>query len=117
MLREADRAIWRVPAVYTFFAIHARARGPGRGLTVAYLRGRSPTPAARLKPPLVSGVLSPWRVAAEPSGAAKAENKAIANQSPLRRLSLESDSKERLRVSNWIVQRLYNDAVKKTVKL
>jgi len=29
----------------------------------------------------------------------------------------ESDSKERLRVSNWIVQRLYNDAVKKTVEL
>ena len=29
----------------------------------------------------------------------------------------ESDSKERLRVSNWIVQRLYNYAVKKTVEL
>src|ERR1700693_3088691 len=29
----------------------------------------------------------------------------------------ESDSKERLRVSNWIVQRLYNFAVKKTVEL
>jgi hypothetical protein len=29
----------------------------------------------------------------------------------------ESDSKERLRVSNWIVQRLYHYAVKKTVEL
>ena len=29
----------------------------------------------------------------------------------------ESDSKERLRVSNWIVQRLYNYAVQKTVEL
>ena len=29
----------------------------------------------------------------------------------------ESDSKERLRVSNWIVQRLYNYTVKKTVEL
>ena len=29
----------------------------------------------------------------------------------------ESDSKERLRVSNWIVQRLYNYAVKITVEL
>jgi hypothetical protein len=28
----------------------------------------------------------------------------------------ESDSNERLRVSNWIVQRLYDDAVKKTVE-
>jgi hypothetical protein len=61
----------------------------------------------------------PWRVGAEESGAAKAENKAIANQSPLLKLGLyeESDSKERLRVSNWIVQRLYNYAVKKTVEL
>jgi hypothetical protein len=65
----------------------------------------------------VSGVLSLWRVGAEQSGAAR--NKAIANQSPLRRLSLRRVrySKERLRVSNWIVQRLYNYAVKKTVEL
>ena len=44
--------------------------------------------------------------------------RAIADQSPLLNLVYEeSDSKERLRVSNWIVQRLYNDAVKKTVEL
>jgi hypothetical protein len=29
----------------------------------------------------------------------------------------ESDPKERLRVSNWIVQRLNDDAVKETVEL
>ena len=47
----------------------------------------------------------------------KRKTRAIANQSPLLKLSEESDSKERLRVSNWIVQRLYNYAVKKTVEL
>ena len=36
---------------------------------------------------------------------------------PCSRVYEESDSKERLRVSNWIVQRLYNYAVKKTVEL
>jgi hypothetical protein len=45
-------------------------------------------------------------------------NKATANQPPLLKLFYkESDSNERLRVSNWIVQRLYDDAVKKTVEL
>ena len=58
-----------------------------------------------------------WRVGAEQAGAAKTGIKAIANQSPLLKLYEESDSKERLRVSNWIVQRLYNYAVKKTVEL
>jgi hypothetical protein len=43
---------------------------------------------------------------------------ATANQPPLLKLFYkESDSNERLRVSNWIVQRLYDDAVKKTVEL
>ena len=46
------------------------------------------------------------------------KNKATANQPPLLKLFYkESDSNERLRVSNWIVQRLYNYAVKKTVEL
>ena len=45
-------------------------------------------------------------------------NKAIADQPPLLKLFYkESDSNERLRVSNWIVQRLYDYAVKKTVEL
>jgi hypothetical protein len=46
-------------------------------------------------------------------------NKATADQSPFAQaLSTKSPiPKERLRVSNWIVQRLYNYAVKKTVEL
>jgi hypothetical protein len=44
--------------------------------------------------------------------------KATADQPPLLKLFYkESDSNERLRVSNWIVQRLYDYAVKKTVEL
>ena len=46
------------------------------------------------------------------------KNKAAADQPP--RLELfykESDSNERLRVGDWIVQRLYDYAVKKTVEL
>src|SRR5450756_2961924 len=44
-------------------------------------------------------------------------NKAAANQPPLLKLFYkESDSNERLRVSNWIVQRLNYYAVKKTVE-
>ena len=45
------------------------------------------------------------------------ENKATANQSPCLKLYEESDPNERLSVSDWIVQRLYDDAVKKTVEL
>jgi hypothetical protein len=45
------------------------------------------------------------------------ENKATANQSPWLELYEESDSKERLSVSNWIVQGLYDDAVKEIVEL
>jgi hypothetical protein len=46
------------------------------------------------------------------------ENKATAKQPPLLKLSYkESVSNERLRVSNWIVQGLYDYAVKKTVEL
>ena len=41
----------------------------------------------------------------------------VANRPCSSFVSEESDSKERLRVSNWIVQRLYNYAVKKTVEL
>ena len=44
-------------------------------------------------------------------------NKAIADQPPLLNLSTKShDSNERLRVSNWIVQKLNYYAVKKTVE-
>ena len=45
-------------------------------------------------------------------------NKATANQSPCKALSSKSPiPKERLRVSNWIVQGLYDYAVSKTVEL
>ena len=44
-------------------------------------------------------------------------NKAIADQPPLLNLSTKShNSNERLRVSNWIVQRLNYYAVKKTIE-
>ena len=46
------------------------------------------------------------------------ENKAIADQPPLLKPFYdESDSNERLRVSNWIVQGLYDYAVKEAVEL
>ena len=45
------------------------------------------------------------------------ENKATANQSPCLKLYEESDPKERLSVGNWIVHRLYDDAVKEIVEL
>ena len=53
-----------------------------------------------------------------PTGAAPiSKNKATADESPLLRLSnVEPYPKERLRVSNWIVQRLYNYAVNETVE-
>ena len=61
------------------------------------------------------------RVCDGPTGAAptgKNKNKATADQSPLLRLVyVEPYPKERLRVSNWIVQRLYNYAVNETVEL
>jgi hypothetical protein len=44
-------------------------------------------------------------------------NKATGIQSPWLKLYEESDSKERLSVSNWIVHRLYDDAVKEIVEL
>ena len=61
----------------------------------------------------------PSRGGAEDSGAAQRikGNKAIADQPPLLNLSTKShDSNERLRVSNWIVQRLNYYAVKKTIE-
>ena len=65
-------------------------------------------------------VFIPWRVVAEnPARRNSRKQGAIANQSPLRHAqSTKSlDSKERLRVGNWIMQRLYDYAVEKTVKL
>jgi len=44
-------------------------------------------------------------------------NKAAANQSPCLKLYEEPDSKGRLSVGSWVVQILYDDAVKETVEL
>jgi hypothetical protein len=63
----------------------------------------------------------PWRAVAEESGAAQLaikRNKAIADQPPLLKpFYKESGPNGRLRVSNWIVQRLNYYAIKKTIEL
>ena len=67
---------------------------------------------------LVLYPLIPWRVGAEESGAAKYENKAIANQSPLLKLSLRRVRFQRTSTRQQLdcAKTLY-DAVKKTVEL
>src|SRR5437667_484335 len=53
-----------------------------------------------------------------PKNLARRKTRRLLTNRPCSSLVYEgSDSKERLRVSNWIVQRLYNYAVKKTVEL
>src|SRR5258708_6884180 len=61
----------------------------------------------------------PWRVGAEGiwRGEDRKTRRLLTNRPRSSLVYEESDSKERLRVSNWIVQRLYNYAVKKTVEL
>ena len=100
---------------------HPYAR-EGQAVVGPLLRGRSPTRSVAPKQPGGSGVLlsgiSGSRVGAEQSGAAKRKTRRLLTNRPCSSLVYEeSDSKERLRVSNWIVQRLYNYAVKKTVEL
>ena len=60
-----------------------------------------------------------WRVGAEGiwRGEDRKTRRLLTNRPCSSLVYEESDSKERLRVSNWIVQRLYNYAVKKTVEL
>ena len=61
--------------------------------------------------------LIPW-AAWVPNNLARRKTRRLLTNRPCSSLVYEeSDSKERLRVSNWIVQRLYNYAVKKTVEL
>jgi hypothetical protein len=66
---------------------------------------------------LLSGF--PGRVGAEEirRGVSGKQGRLLTNRPCASLVYEESDSKERLRVSNWIVQRLYNYAVKKTVEL
>ena len=99
---------------------HARARGPGRGLpaatgSLANEIGRAKTAEGSRAcfSPASLGAWVPkiWR------GVSGKQGRLLTNRTCSSLVYEESDSKERLRVSNWIVQRLYHDAVKKTVKL
>ena len=128
---RGDRAGWAVPRrvvmiywfrrprFYPFYHPYARARArpwSARCYGVARQRDRSRQNSTGVSGVLLSGI-SGSRVVPKNLARRKRKTRAIANQSPLLKLSEESDSKERLRVSNWIVQRLYNYAVKKTVEL
>src|SRR5450755_4305158 len=90
---------------------HPYAR-EGQAVVCPLLRGRSPTRSVAPKQHrglgraslrhfgLARGCRRIWRGVSEKQG--------DCYQSPLLKLSEESDSKERISVSNWIVQRLYN---------
>src|SRR3981189_2453492 len=126
-----DRAAWAVPRRRSYDLLVSaaplcpplsalRARGPGRGLPVA--TGSLANEIGRAK----TAPGSPARFSPASLGAWVPKNLARRKRKTRRLLTNrpcsslvyeESDSKERLRVSNWIVQRLYNYAVKKTVEL
>src|SRR6202022_3587831 len=126
--RRPDRNSWlRGPCFTPFCQPYARE---GQAVVCPLLRGSSPTRWVAPKqhwglrrafsPAFRAGSLYPfWRVGAEESGAAsKRKTRRLLTNRPCSSLVYEeSDSKERLRVSNWIVQRLYKYAVKKTVEL
>src|SRR3954471_22087345 len=110
----ADRAgepLHRAPPFTPSVTLYARE---GQAVVCPLLRGRSPTRSVAPKQPTASGVLSLrhfglacgcrriWR--GEVSGK---QGRLLANRPCSSLVSEESDSKERLRVSNWIVQRLH----------
>ena len=65
----------------------------------------------------INGLLAALAILAAFTRANNRGNKAAVDQPPWLELFYEkSDSNERLRVSNWIVQRLYHYAIKKTVE-
>ena len=110
----------RAPA-FNLLCHPLRARGPGRGLPVdtgslANAIGRAKTaPGSRacFSPAFRARAWVPKNLARR-----KRKTRRLLTNRPCSSLVYEeSDSKERLRVSNWIVQRLYNYAVKKTVEL
>ena len=86
-----------VPALTPFCTSHAREGADGQAVVCPLLRGSSPTRWVAPKQHRTRRLLT--------------------NRPCSSLVYEESDSKERLRVSNWIVQRLYNYAVKKTVEL
>ena len=108
---------------------YAREGADGQAVVCPLLRGSSATrgvapkqhrglrrafsPAFRAGSlyPLARGCRTIWR------GEVSKTRRLLTNRPCSSLVYEESDSKERLRVSNWIVQRLYNYAVKKTVEL
>jgi hypothetical protein len=126
------RAFSRYPRVNLCCHLYARARGarPARAASAAAATrsatgSASPPPDRTSWPRGASGMLSlrpfglvrliPW-AASVPKNLARRKTRRWLTNRPCSSYQ-ESDSKERLRVSNWIVQGLYNDAVKKTVEL
>jgi hypothetical protein len=85
------------PALTSFPHLNAREGADGQAVVCPLLRGSSPTRGVAPKQHRTRRLLT--------------------NRPCSSLVYEESDSKERLRVSNWIVQRLYNYAVKKTVEL
>ena len=87
----------RQPRVNLLYPPYARGGAEGQAVVCPLLRGSSPTRGVAPKQHRTRRLLT--------------------NRPCSSLVYEESDSKERLRVSNWIVQRLYNYAVKKTVEL
>src|SRR5665647_3173751 len=95
---RAKTALGGAPPRYPIFSPLAREGADGQAVVCPLLRGSSPTR---------------W-VAPKQH---RRTRRLLTNRPCSSLVYEESDSKERLRVSNWIVQRLYNYAVKKTVEL
>src|ERR1019366_3130939 len=107
-----------LPRVNPFCHPYARE---GQAVVCPLLRGSSPTRWVAPKQhrglrrafPLSLGAWVPKNLARR-----KRKTRRLLTNRPCSSLGYEeTDYKERLRVSNWIVQRLYNYAVKKTVEL
>ena len=112
----------------TLFITHTRARALMARLWSARYYGVARQRAGRAKTASGgSGVLSlrhfglvlsiPWAAWVPKNLARRKTRRLLTNRPRSSLVYQESDSKERLRVSNWIVQGLYNYAVKKTVEL
>ena len=96
--RESVQHAGRQPTALTWFStLSAREGADGQAVVCPLLRGSSATRGVAPKQHRTRRLLT--------------------NRPCSSLVYEESDSKERLRVSNWIVQRLYNYAVKKTVEL
>src|SRR6202166_2154321 len=120
---------FRRPRVNPIYPPYARGGADGQAVVCPLLRGSSATrgvapnqhrvlrrafaPAFRAGSlyPLARGCRRSWR------GEVSKTRRLLTNRPCSSLVYQESASKERLRVSNWIVQRLYNYAVKKTVEL